>query len=351
MTSLYEEYLNEITGKLKELQNVFGLYDHEIVSFANKVAIVAFADIEQLSKLDPAAHIDRDSHKYVFRTYRSAKAILYYRIANALYYDNEYFVGSEEQNLLRMHYARKISELAKIETNVEIHPAAKIGAPFRIDHGFNTRINADVKIGDNCHLLNGIVIGETCELGYGCSVSDGVVMGSIDIENNKDGKRHPTIGNNVTISADVRILGSVHIGDNVFICPKSVIIKDIPNDTKVSIINQLQLANRKSEKSNFKIYGVVPDEDIAIYGANLKEIDISIIDDHYQEIPWLKLQIKSISETKIVIKLEIDDCSKDNIANYIIQIKKDGYLHYIIESIGLKDTIEKFIGEKREPDY
>ena len=103
--------------------------------------------------------------------------------------------------------ARLLSQLARAITGVEIHPGAQIGRRFFIDHGM------------------GVVIGETAEIGDDVLIYHGVTLGGRSMQRVK---RHPTIGNNVTIGAGARVLGPVHIGDRVQIGANSVVVKDVP---------------------------------------------------------------------------------------------------------------------------
>ncbi len=103
--------------------------------------------------------------------------------------------------------ARVLSQISRAVTGVEIHPGAQIGRRFFIDHGM------------------GVVIGETAEVGDDVLLYHGVTLGGRSM---KRVKRHPTVGNNVTIGAGARILGPVHIGDRVQIGANSVVVKDIP---------------------------------------------------------------------------------------------------------------------------
>lgn len=103
--------------------------------------------------------------------------------------------------------ARLISQLTRAITGVEIHPGAQIGRRFFIDHGM------------------GVVIGETAEIGDDVLMYHGVTLGGRSMEHVK---RHPTVGNHVTIGAGARVLGPVYIGDYVQIGANSVVVKDIP---------------------------------------------------------------------------------------------------------------------------
>jgi serine O-acetyltransferase len=103
--------------------------------------------------------------------------------------------------------ARLVSHLSRFLTGIEIHPGAKIGRGLFIDHG------------------SGIVIGETAEIGDNVTLYQGVTLGGTGKEK---GKRHPTIGNNVTISAGAKLLGSFTVGDHAKIGGGSVVLKAVP---------------------------------------------------------------------------------------------------------------------------
>ncbi len=107
---------------------------------------------------------------------------------------------------------RLISQVVRFLTGVEIHPGAKIGAGFFIDHGM------------------GVVIGETAVIGNNVTIYQGVTLGGTGKET---GKRHPTIGNNVVIGAGAKILGNIMIGDNVKVGAGSVVIRSIPDNSTV----------------------------------------------------------------------------------------------------------------------
>ena len=114
----------------------------------------------------------------------------------------------------KKHYAlaRFISQMARLFTQVEIHPGAKLGRRLFIDHG--------------C----GIVIGETAEIGDDVTLYQGVTLGGTGKES---GKRHPTLGNNVVVGAGAKVLGSFTVGDNVKIGAGSVVLKAVPDNCTV----------------------------------------------------------------------------------------------------------------------
>ncbi|EAN2415285.1 serine acetyltransferase, partial [Salmonella enterica] len=124
--------------------------------------------------------------------------------------------------------AKIISENAKIKTGIEIHPAAIIGKRFVIDHG------------------TGTVIGETSIIGEDCYILQSVIIGASGIANNPIGKRHPVIGNNVEIGAFVNLLGNIKIGNNVKISPRVTITKSVPDNfivtkkTEIEIVKEIR---------------------------------------------------------------------------------------------------------------
>lgn len=170
-------------------------------------------EINVIKERDPA--IKTTSEVFL---YASFHAILRYRAAHWLYIRKHYFL------------ARWISQRAARKTGIEIHPGAKIGRGLFIDHG------------------HGVVIGETCEIGDNVTIYQGVTLGGTGKET---GKRHPTIGNNVMISAGAKVLGSITIGDDCKIGAGSVVLKDTPPyATVVGIPGRIvRLANQKIHPS------------------------------------------------------------------------------------------------------
>lgn len=135
--------------------------------------------------------------------YPSFKAIIRYRMAHYLYIRKHYFL------------ARWLSQRTARKTGIEIHPGATIGKGLFIDHG------------------HGVVIGETAVIGDNVTLYQGVTLGGTGKE---QGKRHPTVGNNVMISAGAKILGSFTIGENSKIGAGSVVLSEVPpNSTVVGV--------------------------------------------------------------------------------------------------------------------
>lgn len=165
-------------------------------------------EIAVIRQRDPAIH----SSMEVF-LYPSFKAMLHYRFAHKLYVRGHYF------------WARWVSQRGVRKTGIEIHPGAQIGRGFFIDHG------------------NGVIIGETTIVGDNVTLYQGVTLGGTGKE---QGKRHPTIGNNVMISAGAKVLGSFTIGENSKIGAGSVVLEEVPpNSTVVGVPGRVVKRNNQ----------------------------------------------------------------------------------------------------------
>lgn len=155
-----------------------------------------YEDIKTVLDRDPAA---RNSLE-VFFCYSGFHALTMHRVSHWLWCHK------------LKSFARFNAMLARFFTGIEIHPAAKIGRRFFIDHGM------------------GVVIGETAEVGDDVTIYHGVTLGGVSL---KKEKRHPTIGNNVIIGAGAKVLGPFKVGDRVRIGANSVVLHEVPNDATV----------------------------------------------------------------------------------------------------------------------
>ena len=199
-------------------------------------------DINAFLERDPAA---RNGFE-IFMLYPGFRAIRMYRRAHKHYLKGHFF------------RARLISQRAARKTGIEIHPGAKIGRRFVIDHGV------------------GIVIGETAEIGDDVLIYQGVTLGGTG----KDvGKRHPTVGNRVMISAGAKVLGPINIGDGARIAAGAVVLKDVPAESTVVGVPA------KVVKQNGK----------RVQKAPLDQIHIP--DPVQQELEKINKQIKDIKNT------------------------------------------------------
>ncbi len=196
-------------------------------------------DVKCIRERDPAA----TSALEVLLLYPGLKAVRAYRKAHWFYKHDMHFI------------ARYISQRAAKQTNIEIHPGAKIGKRFFIDHG------------------TGVVIGETAEVGDDVTIYQGVTLGGTG----KDvGKRHPTVGDGVMIGAGAKVLGPFKIGNNTNIAAGSVVLHEIPeNSTAVG----------------------TPARVIKRDGIRIDNLDqINIPDPVQQEIDRLTKRIESLEE-------------------------------------------------------
>ena len=153
-------------------------------------------DVRSVLKRDPAA---RNAFE-VLLCYSGLHAIWIYRLTHWLW-----------RRKLRL-LARLLSQLARGLTGIEIHPGARIGPGFFIDHGM------------------GVVIGETAEVGADVTIYHGVTLGGTSLAR---GKRHPTLGDRVVVGAGAKLLGAIEIGDDCRIGANSVVVKSVPANSVV----------------------------------------------------------------------------------------------------------------------
>jgi len=176
---------------------------------------------------DPAAR----SRFEILTLYPGVHAMGLYRVAHGLWQ-------------LRLRWlAQAVAHVARLLTGIEIHPAARLGKRFFIDHGF------------------GVVIGETAEVGDDCTLYQGVTLGGTSWAAEK---RHPTLGNNVVVGAGAQILGPITIGDGARIGSNSVVVKNVPpGATVVGIPGKIvargderaRLRAALAQKIGFEAYG------------------------------------------------------------------------------------------------
>jgi len=166
-------------------------------------------DIRAIMERDPAA---RRVWEVLF-LYPGLHAVICHRIAHWFYKHRLFFI------------ARFISQVSRFFTGIEIHPGAKIGKGLFIDHGM------------------GVVIGETTEIGDNCTIYQGATLGGTGKDK---GKRHPTIGNNVLISAGAKVLGPFKVGDNSKIGANAVVLSEVPpNSTCVGVPGRVVVKDNK----------------------------------------------------------------------------------------------------------
>ena len=187
--------------------------------------------LDSIIKRDPAAK----SKLSVILTYPGAKAVFFHRIAN--------FFAIAKFNLV----ARIISQFSRFLTGIEIHPNAKIGKNLFIDHGM------------------GVVIGETSEIGDNVTIYHMATLGgispSINSDDQRNTKRHPTLMDNVVVGSGAQILGPVVIGKNAKIGANAVVTKDVDENSVMVGIPAKNVGEVSTQDENFKPYGITQDSD------------------------------------------------------------------------------------------
>lgn len=198
-------------------------------------------DIKAIKKRDPAA---RNSIE-ILLLYQGLHAIIAHRFAHWFYNRKLFFI------------ARLISQVSRFFTLIEIHPGAKLGKGILIDHG------------------TGVVIGETAIVGDDCTIYQGVTLGGVGT---MQGKRHPTLGKNVTVGAGAKILGSFEVGDNSKIAANAVLLKPIGTNVTAAGIPARPV----------KIDGISVSKE-----ENIQKADFTSMQ---EQIDNLKSQIKALEE-------------------------------------------------------
>ncbi len=208
-------------------------------------------EIKAIQERDPAA---RNIFEVIL--YPSLHAILLHRLAHALYRAKVPF------------FPRLISQISRFLTGIEIHPGAKIGKGFFIDHGM------------------GVVIGETAEIGDNVTLYQGVTLGGTGKE---QGKRHPTVGNNVLVGVGAMVLGAITIGDNARIGGGSVVLKDVPpNTTAVGVPARVVAWRGAPGQTNQRIENMPDPEGDMINALQEKSDELEqrlqqLLDDHVKQ--------------------------------------------------------------------
>ena len=184
--------------------------------------------LESIINRDPAAK----SKLSVILTYPGVKAVFFHRIAN--------FFSIAKFDLI----ARIISQFSRFLTGIEIHPKAKIGENLFIDHGM------------------GVVIGETSEIGNNVTIYHMVTLGgispSINSDDQRNSKRHPTLMDNVVVGSGAQVLGPVVVGKNAKIGANAVVTKDVP---KNAVMVGIPAKNVGTATEEFKPYGIANGDD------------------------------------------------------------------------------------------
>src|SRR5580698_5281829 len=205
---------------------------------------------DTLFKRDPAAR----SVLEIVLCYPGFHAVLIHRVAHGVYKRGWFTL------------ARVISQFTRATTGIEIHPGAKIGRRFFIDHGM------------------GIVIGETSEIGDDVLMYQGVTLGGTGHE---QGKRHPTIGNGVVIGTGAKILGNIRIGDHAKVGAGSVVVRPVPDHSTVVGVPGRVVGGAETDPLE---HGMLPDPEGAA------------IDDLVRRMAQLESLVRSMADEKATTK-------------------------------------------------
>ncbi|TRZ68502.1 MAG: serine O-acetyltransferase [Comamonadaceae bacterium] len=218
------------------------------------------SDIQCILERDPAAR----STWEVITCYPGLHAVIFHRMAHACWTHGFKWLG------------RFISHIARALTGIEIHPGAKVGNRVFFDHAM------------------GVVVGETAEIGDGCTIYQGVTLGGTSLY--KGAKRHPTLGKNVVVSAGAKVLGGFEVGDGAKIGSNAVVIKPVPAGATAVGIPARILQSKSGESADvttaepkFSAYGITQEDD-PISQTLRGLIDTASSQDHQIAMLWQALE-------------------------------------------------------------
>ena len=223
------------------------------------------SDIQCILDRDPAAR----STWEVLTCYPGLHAVILHRPAHWCWHHGLKWLG------------RFISNFSRFLTGIEIHPGAKIGERVFFDHAM------------------GVVVGETAEIGDGCTIYQGVTLGGTSLY--KGAKRHPTLGRDVVVSAGAKVLGGFEVGDGAKIGSNAVVIKPVPAGATAVGIPARIIPSKKGESADvteaapkFTAYGITQDDD-PVSQALRGLIDSAAGQDHQIALLWKAIETLSAS--------------------------------------------------------
>lgn len=243
------------------------------------------SDIRCILERDPAAR----SAWEVLTCYPGLHAIMFHRLAHGCWTHGLRWLG------------RYISFLSRWLTGIEIHPGARIGRGVFIDHGM------------------GVVIGETAEVGDGCTIYHGVTLGGTSLY--KGAKRHPTLGRNVIVGAGAKVLGGFVVGDGAKVGSNAVVVKPVPagatavgNPARIIEADSDARREEVASRMGFSAYGVTQNDD-PLSQAMRGLIDHAAGHEHQIALIWQAIETLSNARTA-------GDCVPDD-ATRCEQFEKD----------------------------
>ena len=219
--------------------------------------------LDSIRARDPAPHSRAE-----ILLYPGVWALAWHRVAHRLYRSRLYFL------------ARAVNHLSRFLTAIDIHPGAKIGRNFFIDHGF-------------------VVIGETAEIGDDCTIYQGVTLGGTSLY--RGTKRHPTLGRGVVVGAGAKVLGGFTVGEGAKVGSNAVVVKPVPagatavgNPARILDPERDAAREQKAEQIGFSAYGVTRDMDDPVAKALHGLLDHSVETDRRLQAILARLEAAGI---------------------------------------------------------
>ena len=285
----------------------------DVPSLLDTATAALLQDLLAYARRDPASPDPR----LILTSSACFSAVVHYRLAHGVY---------RLQDPSLRPCALRIANIARRTTGCEIHPAAVIAPGFVVDHGY------------------GVVIGETTRVGADCYLLNGVVLGARGIADNPAGRRHPTLGAGVQVGANARILGPIRIGDGAFVAPGAVVTTDIGPKARVTVVNQLQVSTHPGAPN--AVLAHVDDGDLSVHCEHVERYDITIVDASYAEIHALQLRLLARTSTNMRFTLLAQPAPRPEhpqLPFHLRLLPTDGEAFYLLNPPGLTSLAQQVL--------
>jgi serine acetyltransferase len=283
-------------------------------------------------KQDDAAAANK-SEEHVFVTCRPLKAIGLYRIAHRLL---ALEARDQEDRSELERVARTMTESGASAANVDIHPEAEIGVPLRIDHGRGVVIGQQVRIGDNCALMNHVILG---------------ALGMNPKAGGEDGvRRHPTLGNDVEIYEDASVLGNVTVHDGATIGQGCKVRFDVPAGCTVQLISQVEVA---TGEGCHEVHGLrwPGGSCLEIWGVGLSAVSPCFVDSEHEALEGIECHLAVQEDELLRIEVTVQETGLEVLSPPRLKLSGQEKDVVVVQAKALKNLWRNCDVISREPAH
>jgi serine acetyltransferase len=273
-----------------------------------QVIDAAAVDALEFARRDPACH---GSVLIAGHGASGFRAVIGYRIAHHLHTvptEVERGEPTHPAAEVRLAVARRVHERVKVDFLVDIHPGAEIGPGLILDHA------------------RGVIVGETAIIGRSCCLLQGVIIGAADVNTGRPtvGRRHPAIGDHVTVAGNAKIFGPISIGSGVRIDPDAVVTEDIPAGSRVQLISRIQVITPElppygSRGTPVRIFGIAPHRAgrdlLRVLGTGLRDVSAARLTNPFAAAQQIEVVIVQRADDELLLRAETDGAPPIALAN------------------------------------